>query len=156
MAQPDQQPTSALPAPPFSAPPFSAPPGYQLPPAAPTVRGQRLAWVLAILWGLLVVAAGVGGTIFAMNLSGWNQTIADQQSQIEALEKTEKSQQDTLHDRDTTLSAAIHAELAAKAVQSRAVLCRQSVSDFMKAPISDQAAWTNALNRAFINCQVTI
>jgi hypothetical protein len=157
MAQPEPPPpVSAPPAEPFSGPPFAGPPFSEPPPAPPTVRGQRLAWVLGILCGLLLAAGGVGGTIFATNLSGWNKTIADQQSQIEALQETEKSQQNTLDDRDSVLSRALQTEVGATATDNEATRCRQSVAAFLQTPLADQAVWTNALIKAFNDCRVRI
>ena len=144
MAQPDPP----MPDPPMPDPPMPNPP--------PAPRGGRLAWVLAIVCGLLVAAGGVGGTIFASHLSGWNRTIADQQRQIEALKVTDRSQRNDLENRETLLSDARRRELMEKAKDNEANRCRRAVSTFLQSPINDTAKVAEALARAFTDCRVVI
>jgi hypothetical protein len=123
-------------------------------PAPRPVRGQKLSWVLAILCGLLVVAAGVGTTIFVTDLNKWNKSIAENDQKIAALEEQQRSQKQTLTDRDSSLSSAIKDQTAAKDADNTAKTCQDAIDAFLQTSVSDQAAFEAAVTKAFLVCQV--
>ena len=113
-------------------------------PPAPPVKGRKTAWTLGIITGLLVVLGGIGGAIFYTHLTGWNDTIAERQDQIGALEKKVTAQKDELTVRQNALDKAaadLHRE---QNKLSAARACEKGVQDLYAASLKRDVPAVNA------------
>ena len=113
-------------------------------PPAPPVKGRKTAWTLGIITALLVVLGGIGGAIFYTHLTGWNDTIAERQDQIGALEKKVTAQKDELTARQNALDKAaadLHRE---QNKLSAARACEKGVQDLYAASLKRDVPAVNA------------
>jgi hypothetical protein len=113
-------------------------------PPAPPVKGRKTAWTLGIITALLVVLGGIGGAIFYTHLTGWNDTIAERQDQIGALEKKVTAQKDELTARQNAVDKAaadLHRE---QNKLSAARACEKGVQDLFAASLKRDVPAVNA------------
>jgi hypothetical protein len=140
-------PVSAYPAYPVSAYPVSAYPvsgypvsgypvsgypvsGVAMAPEPPRIKGRPAAWTLGIISAVLLILGGVGGALFYTNLNDWNQTIADNQAQIESSKQTVKDKEDQVQARGNALTKAKSDLRNEKAHLTRLTACEKAVQDF--------------------------
>jgi hypothetical protein len=129
-----EAPVSAYPvsAYPVSAYPVSGYPvsGVAWTPEPPRIKGRPAAWTLGIISAVLLILGGLGGALFYTNLNDWNQTIADNQAQIDSSKQTVKEKDDQLEARGNALTKAKSDLRNEKAHLTRLTACEKAVQDF--------------------------